>query len=223
MTRIELVIFDIGGTAIRDTANVGAVFSSILKQYSIVVSDEELTAHRGSSKRRVIEELVSRRNKSGIDPAGVYHSFQQELLHAFAENGIQAISGIEESFRTLRNRGIKTALTTGFDRHVTEEILNRLGWNELVDCVVTGDDVENGRPAPDLILHAMRQTGTADPAAVVVVGDTVNDLKAAAAACTGAAIGVLSGAHNRKQLESAPHTTILQDATEVPQWLADHS
>jgi len=209
VTRIELVIFDVGGTVIRDTANVGAVFSSVLKRHGIVVSDKELSAMRGASKRRVIEELAARREQPGIDTATIYRSFQEQLLQAFAANGVQPIPGIEEMFRSLRNQSIRTALTTGFDRRVTEELLSRLKWNKLVDCVVTADDVENGRPAPDMILHAMRQTGITNPSI-------------AAAAHVGAAIGVLTGAHDRKRLESVPHTAILQNAPELPQWLADH-
>ena len=221
--RIDIVTFDLGGTTIRDTANVGAVFSSVLQQHGIVVADEALSVVRGASKRRVIEELAARTKQSGIDTEEIYRAFQERLLQAFAANGVQAIPGIEETFRNLRRLGITTALTTGFDRRVTEELLSRLRWKGLVDCVVTADDVENGRPSPDMILHAMRRTGVTDPAAVAALGDTINDLNAAAAAHVGVAIGVLTGAHSRQQLESVPHTAILQDATELPQWLADHS
>ncbi len=40
-----------------------------------------------------------------------------------------------------------------------------------------GDDVPNGRPAPDMILLAMKLTGVDDPAQVANVGDTTLDLE----------------------------------------------
>ena len=59
----------------------------------------------------------------------------------------------------------------------------------------------------------MARLGVADPAAVAVVGDTVSDLEAGAAAGAGAVVGVLSGAHDEATLAAAPHTAIIADVT----------
>ena len=64
-----------------------------------------------------------------------------------------------------------------------------------------------------MVLGAMARLGVADPSAVVVVGDTVSDLEAGAAARAGAVVGVLSGAHDEALLGAAPHTSILADVT----------
>jgi phosphoglycolate phosphatase-like HAD superfamily hydrolase len=82
--------------------------------------------------------------------------------------------------------------------------------HDTVDAVVCGDDVTNGRPAPDMILLAMRLTGVENPALVANVGDTISDLESAARAGVRWNVGVLSGAHAREALERAPHTNIIQ-------------
>jgi len=46
-----------------------------------------------------------------------------------------------------------------------------------------------------------------------VVGDTVSDLEAGAAAGAGAVVGVLSGGHDEATLTAAPHTAIIADVT----------
>ncbi len=79
----------------------------------------------------------------------------------------------------------------------------------MVDAVVCGDDVSQGRPAPYLIIHAMEATGTTNVRRVANVGDTALDLKAGYNAGVGWNIGVLSGAHDRQLLERTPHTQLL--------------
>ena len=110
---------------------------------------------------------------------------------------------------------IGIALNTGFDRDLTETIIRALRWSTLADVVVTGDDVERGRPAPDLIRRAMVLSGVDDPARVANVGDTSLDLQAGDNAGVGLNIGVWSGAHPKARLLLAPHTHLVEFAHEV--------
>ena len=61
----------------------------------------------------------------------------------------EPIAGAARVFEWLRRRGVRIALTTGFDRDVTRVLLGALAWeHDVVDAVVCGDDVQRGRPAP---------------------------------------------------------------------------
>jgi mannose-6-phosphate isomerase-like protein (cupin superfamily) len=131
--------------------------------------------------------------------------------------GAKAISGAAETFARLRERGIKVALNTGFDREITELLLTALGWTKgQVDTVACGDEVPRGRPAPDLIFRCMQETGTLSVHDVAVVGDTTLDLQAGHNAGVRWKIGVLSGAHSREQLEQQPHTHLVSSVADVP-------
>jgi phosphonatase-like hydrolase len=116
----------------------------------------------------------------------------------------------------LRKRGIRLALNTGFDRETTGLLLEALGWADgIVDAVVCGDDVTQGRPAPYLIFHAMEAAGVSDVRRVANVGDTILDLQAGYNAGVRWNVGVLSGAHHRQKLESAPHTHVIPSVAEL--------
>lgn len=219
MTRLDVVIFDVGGTTVEDSADVAAVFNSALARHGIATAPERLSTWRGASKREVIERLVTAGTAASPDPSEVYRTFQNLLIDAFMARGIRAIAGVEEAFASLRENQLQVVLATGFDSRVVDVVLEHLGWRKLVDGVVTADDVLRGRPEPDLIFAAMNRVGVTDGQAAVTVGDTVNDLRAAAAAGVGVSIGVLTGAHDRTQLEEVRHTAILPSAAEVPQWL----
>jgi phosphonatase-like hydrolase len=107
-------------------------------------------------------------------------------------------------------------LNTGFDRTIAGLIIEAVGWQSAVDSIVCGDDVAEGRPAPDLIFKSMERTGVSAVRRVMAVGDTVLDLRAGKRAGAGWVVGVLSGAHDRSQLEIEPHDILIDSVAELP-------
>ena len=147
----------------------------------------------------------------------IYAEFRANLVTTYRKDGVRCVPGADGVIRDLRSRGVKVALSTGFDRDVATLVLTALGWTRhTIDAVVCGDDVSNGRPAPDLILLAKKLTAVEDPAHVANVGDTANDLESASRAGVRWNVGVLTGAHTRGALERAPHTHIVPSVTELP-------
>jgi phosphonatase-like hydrolase len=137
------------------------------------------------------------------------------LERTYRTHGVGPIGRAEEVFHHFRDRGIRVVLNTGFDRDITSLLLDSLNWRHAVDAVVCGDDVQHGRPAPDLIFGAMEVTGITSVADVANVGDTTLDLQAGHNAGVRWNIGVLSGAHNRDQMERAPHTHLLLSVADL--------
>jgi phosphonatase-like hydrolase len=219
MDNLELVIFDLGGTTIRDSGQVPEAFAAALQAAGIQVSNEEIQQARGASKREVIRRFVERRFPHG-DPIiqahteEIFCAFCERLAARFAESGVHVLPGVEATFAWLRRRQVKIAINTGFDRAITNLILQAAGWDpDTVQAVVCGDDVSQGRPAPYLIFHAMESLGVTDVHRTAVVGDTVLDLQAGWHAGVRWNIGVWSGAHTREQLVQAPHTGLLPDVS----------
>ena len=111
------------------------------------------------------------------------------------------------------------ALNTGIDRHIASLMLDSISWSGIADAVICGDDVNRGRPAPDLILKAMELTGCNYASRVLAVGDTCYDMQAAHNAGV-LAIGVLSGASNEKQLRAAcPHYAVIPSVADLQEVL----
>jgi phosphonatase-like hydrolase len=218
--RPRLVVFDLAGTTIDDRGEVPASFLAALAAHGVAATTAEIDGIRGASKREAFTHLLatvhdSRTLAERVEAA--YRTFQDELERRFGEAGVHAVPGAEETFRWLRAEGIRFALNTGFDRATTELLLAPLGWMDgFADAVVCVDDVEHGRPAPDLILKAIALAGLGDPAAAANVGDTVLDLEAARRARVGWSIGVTSGAHARERLARVPHTHLIASVAELP-------
>ncbi|HKQ50892.1 MAG TPA: phosphonatase-like hydrolase [Pyrinomonadaceae bacterium] len=217
MDDVELVVFDMAGTTVRDAGQVTDAFTAALSEHGIEVTPAQLLKVRGSSKREAVRGFIPEEDLAKT----VYNSFREHLARLYRTKGVEPIEGAEESFRRLRQRGVRVALNTGFDRDITGLLLSALKWDEgVVDAIVCGDDVLRGRPAPDLILRAMAETGAAGARRVVNVGDTVLDLQAGHNAGVRWNVGVLTGAHERKLLEQAPHTHLLESVAALPSLLA---
>ncbi len=124
--------------------------------------------------------------------------------------------GAGEAARCLRTAGVRVALSSGFERGLVDLLLARLGWGELFDLTIAGNDVAAGRPAPYIIHHAMQRLALHNVATVAVVGDTPLDLHAAMNARAGWVVGVLSGAHGLETLGATPHTNLLPSIASLP-------
>lgn len=228
MQEIKLVIFDIAGTVIEDAGQVPTAFTATLGNYGIEVTGDSIREVRGASKREVIRRFVERRfGESNADITAlteeIYNSFRSTLSGLYKKDGVREIAGATETFTWLRHRGIRVALNTGFDRVITELLLESMHWGrDLINAVVCGDDVRQGRPAPDLIFRAMEMCAITSIDQVANVGDTVLDLRAGQNAGVRFNVGVLSGAHTKEQLELEPHTHLLSSVAELPAlWVSD--
>ena len=210
-----LVMFDLGGTLLRDTGVVPQALSAALQAKGFAASSDEIGRARGASKFEAIRQLVASHLEPGDPQADeaaqtVFQDFVARMKAGYGGGGAQAMPGAEATFSWLRGRGIPIAFNTGFDRAITRLALEAVGWSTgVAAAIVCGDDVTQGRPAPYMIFHAMEIAGVTDVRRVAVVGDTVLDLQAGANAGAGWNIGVLSGAHSRQQLEKEPHTALL--------------
>ncbi|MEO8095683.1 MAG: phosphonatase-like hydrolase [Pseudolysinimonas sp.] len=215
---IEMVAFDMAGTTIDDHGAVYEALEDAVIETGATVAPADLQQWMGTDK---VEAITALMRLGGVEPddAAVAHAFDRFraiLAASYASTPPQALPGVEEALRTLHDRGIKVALTTGFDDAVATPLLAALGWSvgDLLDAVVTTSDVTTGRPAPYLIHHAMEKLGVHDVTAVLAAGDTIVDLLAARNAGV-IAVGVLTGKLGRAELEPHPHDHILDSVVDV--------
>lgn len=95
--------------------------------------------------------------------------------------GIPVKKGVKDIFEYIRNSGLKCAVATSTRRESAEKTLHEIGVRDYLDAVVYGDEVEHGKPEPDIFLRAAKAIGV-NPSEAVVVEDSINGIKAGYAA-----------------------------------------
>lgn len=215
----ELVIFDFAGTMFRDDGAVLAAYRHSLTTHDIPFTEADLAARRGAAKRAVFRELAGRPERSAETDARAERAladFESALRRQYTEGDVAPIDGAEQTARWCKERGVKIALSSGFDRGLVEILVGRLGWQGLFDRVLAADDAPAGRPAPYLIFRAMIDLGVHDVGRVAVVGDTTLDLQAAGNAGVRWVVGVSSGAAPVEVLGATRHTHLLPSVASLP-------
>lgn len=132
----QLVIFDLGGTIIRDRGEVGAAFAAALGHAGIAFEPAELTQWRGASKREVLAQLVSRQSLPPAIAAQAYADFSASLKGRFSATRDLAFSGASATFAQLKAAGVRLALNSGFDRDIVDLVLTSVPWpSDTFDAV----------------------------------------------------------------------------------------
>ncbi len=218
----RLVVFDIAGTTLNDTANsVNESFRAALIAHGISATQEEINSVMGYKKKTAIKTILTKKpnqdNSSNL--VELIHNSFLELINEYYRTSpdIIEIEGVSQLFSELKEAGIKIALDTGFSRSTTDIILERTGWvkNGLLDATKASDEVEDGRPHPFMIQAIMEELHISKPENVVKVGDTPSDLMEGENARCGLTIGVLYGTHTRMQLKNFHHDYLIEDITEL--------
>ena len=90
------------------------------------------------------------------------------------------LPGAESAVRVLAERW-PLALASSSNREIIDLVIELAGFGDAFRVTVSSEEVERGKPAPDVYLRAARELGV-DPARCVAIEDSSNGLRAAAAA-----------------------------------------
>jgi phosphonatase-like hydrolase len=173
----------------------------------ILITHGDAQQVMGYKKSDAIHMLLRQHGENAPDLRKVEKIHQRfiEGMIRFYETtpDLKPFEDTEDLFRWLRKKDVRVALNTGFSSAVTNIILNRLHWRtgEIIDGVISSDEVARGRPAPDMIFEMMNRLQISDPLSVVKVGDTQSDVEEGRQAGCGLVVGTTTGAYSREQLE----------------------
>ncbi len=223
-TNIKLVVFDIAGTTVKDNGNIADAFINALNNFGYNAPRKEVNRLMGYKKPVAISMLLEKFYPGEINKSKnlveEIHSVFIDTMVEFYENdtALLPMDNAEYIFSQLQANDIKVALNTGFSKKITDTILKRLGWNKtrLIDFVISSDEVNNGRPSPEMIIAVMKATGVKNPDHVAKIGDTEVDIMEGRMAGCGLVVGVSTGAFTRTQLLTYDADAVIDDLSELP-------
>lgn len=217
---IRLYVFDMAGTTIDEQNIVYKTIRQAILAAGIDVSQEDVQAEgAGKEKSQAIRDILSAKkfppDESQVQ--AIFGDFKTRLVEAYKQLDVAEQPGTASVLAALRERGCKVVLNTGYDRGTAEGLLKKLTWSQpdMYDALVTASDVDRGRPHPDMIHLAMRQTGIEDAAEVAKIGDSTVDILEGKNAGCGLTVGVTTGAQTRDQLATAAPDLIVDKLADL--------
>lgn len=125
---------------------------------------------------------------------------------------------VPELIRAVADRGVQVVYCTSGAPEDIEDFRAKIGCDDVIAAVVDSGDVEQSKPAPDIVRTAIEAVGV-QPENAVMVGDTVYDIRAANDAGV-ACIGLMCGGIGEKELREAGAAAVYGNPSELLQDLA---
>lgn len=179
--KIEAAIFDMDGTMF-DTERLRF---DMLKQASAKlvgesISDALLMASLGLSA--VSAEALAKKTYGQSYPYRAVRAKADELETAYVRaNGVPVKEGLYDVLERLKRSGVLIALATSSRRAIAEEYLVGAHVMRYFDILVCGDEVQKGKPDPEIFLKAARALNC-DASACLIFEDSQSGLLAASSA-----------------------------------------
>jgi HAD superfamily hydrolase (TIGR01509 family) len=140
------------------------------------VTEADVAANVGSTYARTHAYFAERAALPDVD--AFFREITREL-YALFDAELEPYPDALEALAELRARGVSLAVASSSPRERLDRTLNHIGLAFPVS--VAGDEIEHGKPAPDMFLVAAERLGVA-PERCVVVEDSVPGVAAGVAA-----------------------------------------
>ena len=174
---LKAVIFDMDGLLVDTEKLLQRFWVEAARFYGYPMEKEHVLQIRSLSGK-LASPLLKRLVCEDFDYAKVRLK-RLELMNAYiAEHGIEKKKGIDELLDYLDTTGLKKAVCTATDDKRTKLYLESIGIYHRFDKHISGNMIENGKPAPDIYHYACEQLGLA-PNECIALEDSPNGITSA--------------------------------------------
>jgi HAD superfamily hydrolase (TIGR01509 family) len=175
MSRFDLVIFDCDGVLVDSERLAVRTEAEVLSGLGWPLSESDIVDRFVGRSAAHMHQEIERHLGRAVDWSGEFESRYQEVF----ERELVPVPGVEDALDAITSQ----ICVASSGSH--EKMRFTLGLTSLLDRfegrIFSVDEVENGKPAPDVFLHAAHHMGV-PPARCAVVEDSVSGVTAGLAA-----------------------------------------
>jgi beta-phosphoglucomutase family hydrolase len=175
------VIFDMDGVIIDSEPIYFKAGNKLFQYLGLDVSEEEHHSYVGISSRDMWSRL---RNKYKIDLSTeelVEMEMNMYIDYLLSRKDEKPIPGVVELIEDLYKNNRDLALASSSSIKSIKIVLDMFNLGKFFETIVSGYEVESGKPAPDIFLYAAKRLGV-QPEDCVVIEDSENGIEAAKSA-----------------------------------------
>jgi pseudouridine-5'-monophosphatase len=155
MGRLSAIVFDLDGLMVDTETISREAWKQLLKTLGSSLDQDTYHSIVG---RRSDESALIMKNALNlpISPAELI-SRKSAIFYELLTEGVTVMPGLMELLTEIGKRNVPWAVATSSSRHYAEKILSQIGLSDSCYAIAAGDEVNRGKPAPDIYVLAARR------------------------------------------------------------------
>lgn len=175
-----MILFDLDGTLVDTAPDLGLALNLQRERHGFAPLPQESIRPFASHGSKGLLSVGF-----GLTPAdSAFAAMRQEYLDIYDQvftSSPVLFDGTEELLAAIEGRELHWGIVTNKPRRFSQPLLQVMGLEERIACLVCGDDAARAKPHPDTLLKACEMTGIM-PTSCMYVGDAERDIQAGKAA-----------------------------------------
>lgn len=176
---IKAIIFDMDGLLIDSEPIWFRAKQELMKTLNLEWTHEDQIATMGVPTQFWIDYLYKKVNGI-LTKDELLHGVTDRMINLYKKGEIELMPGVKEALK-LAKENYKVGLATGSYKQLMEISLDVNNWRNIFDVILSSDDLERGKPFPDIYLEVMKRLNV-KPKESVVLEDSRDGIKAGVAA-----------------------------------------
>ncbi|HEC74759.1 MAG TPA: phosphoglycolate phosphatase [Methylophaga aminisulfidivorans] len=210
------VFIDLDGTLVDSVPDLAQAIDQMQSKLGFSPHDPDKVKHWvGNGIEKLVERAVTESMREPVNSELMSKAMPLFMMayHQSSGKNSRVYKGVFDGLNWLKNNNIKMACITNKDTIFTLPLLTKLGLIEYFDTVICGDSLTTKKPHPAPLLHCAEQFGLS-PDKTLMIGDSINDIKAAKAAAV-PIVCVSYGYHQGMDIYNAKPDAVIDEFTEL--------
>ena len=194
----KAIIFDMDGTLLESTEADYMAWEKVFKAYGRDLTYQSYVPLLGIRSVDVIRNILGFSNET--DVARVLIEKYERFVDYVNEHPVKPVVATDDFLQHLSKYDVQVGLATSSRQQKTMLLLQRLDFLKYFNAIVTGEQVQNSKPAPDIFLRAAEKLNI-DPQHCLVIED--GPIGVAAAKSAGMKCIAITTTHPAEKLQQA--------------------
>ena len=174
---MKAVIFDMDGVIIDSEPIHFEVDMQTMKDLGCEISVEELEKYVGTTNEYMFTDIKKNYNiRKSVEEIINYNV--EMVKNKIIQSNLEPIEGIRELLIDLKNKNIPAAIASSSPKDFIDVVVSKFELQDYFKYIVSGEEVANGKPAPDVYIETAKKLGLS-PKDCTVIEDSKNGVLAA--------------------------------------------
>ena len=178
---IQAIVFDMDGVLIDSEPIYFRANGQMFAKLGVPFGEREITAMTGANRLTVAQHIVGWHPHLAPRRDEIADLYENSLYEGLRAEATGLFPGVLPWIIKAKDKGMKIAIGSSSSSRMVSFVADTFGLTHLMDSIVTGEMVQQGKPAPDIYLRVSEELGL-PPGDCAVIEDSPNGLKAGRAA-----------------------------------------